>query len=100
MSALPYPKESKELGYKAFGMFTNNHRQWCQTACPIRMLIPETKLSSAFRGEACLHSNKTLGDSIDRENLMAIPDKGLGRIQEPANGEMGGKILPSKHDLA
>lgn len=31
---------------------------------------------------------------------MAIPDKGVGRTEEPANGEMGGKILPSKHDLA
>lgn len=77
------------------------------------MLIPETKLPSAVRGEAFLHSEQvanadTIGYSIDGEkgmpkkkkNLMAIPDKGVGRIQEPANGEMGGKILPSKHDLA
>lgn len=25
---------------------------------------------------------------------MAIPDKRVGRTQEPANGEKGGKILP------
>lgn len=32
--------------------------------------------------------------TCQKKNLRAIPDERVGRTQEPANGEKGGKILP------
>lgn len=108
VSTLPYSKESEELVYKAFVMFTNNHGQWCQTACPIRMLIPETMLPSAFRGEAFLYSEQlanadTIGYSMDWEKSM--PKKGYPRQRGRKNTSAckvgdGCKILPSEHEVA